>query len=255
MNAFVVGYSSNYLPGFNALRNSIQKYAPTAYLYSFQNESVQGTAIERFRIASEIAPDYDAICLLDADMFLTANVDLFFELASKGYIVTGSNGMIIDFNKEYQARYEVDLGCESYPYTKIHTTVPIFISKADTDWFDALYNSRRIDSFDDFLYLNILGIKMGKDKKMIQIPASQCTNIHHWMVKPETSIRVMGDKLLNGSEEQIYMIHGKLWDEGYINDLWLVMSKYLDDWQMGSKCQERTKDAISILKQQFENLK
>lgn len=237
------------------LRASIKKWCPHIELIEHKGESVEGTAIERFRIAYEKAPEYDAICLLDADMFMTADPTIFFEVASKGFIVTGSNGMIINFNKAYQEQYQTFLGKDEWPYPKIHTTVPIFINKENTDWFKALYDAKRIDSWDDFLYLNILGIKMGKDKKMIAMPPYMFTGIHHWQMKPECAVFKRGVYFLSGTEEQVYMIHGKWWDEAWLQDLMPTMEKFFKDENIGDKGQWRTKEAIRVIKEEFNSYK
>lgn len=267
--AFITAASENYLPALQAQVNSIRYWhgdrvdiillahnLPMEFLdglpeevikiYSTHPDQVQGTAIERFRIAVEYGADYEAICLLDADVFLEANCDRWFEVAKAGFIVTGSNGMIINFGKEHQDKYGVDLGTFDVPYAEVHSTVPIFLSPADLDWFDLLYNSKRIDSFDDFLFLNILGIKLGKDKRMICLPPFSFTGLHHWQVKPETAIMFKGGMLLSGTEEKVYTVHGKWFDETWRNDLWRVMGPYLKNQDMGEWCVQRTKDAIEL---------
>ncbi len=277
--AFFVAASENYIPGIQALFNSMAYHEmqqdvillsfdlPADYIdsladYSFnirvfetQNKDSQvvGTAIERFRLSVEYGPEYKAICLLDADMFFHRDVSLFFDIAAAGFIVTTSNGMIINFNKEYQTRYQVDLGSDEYPYPKVHTTAPIFVGPADLDWFERLYTSRRIDSWDDFLYLNVLGIDMGKADRMICLPAYAWTGIHHWQLKIETSIRNIGpDLILTGTEEPIYMSHGKFWDEGYNQDLIRTMDDYRDRWDMGARCESRVADACDTLLGEFQ---
>lgn len=277
--AFVVAASTNYIPGLVALFNSLKRLdnehdvilcswrLPPEYLemiqdYSFNirvieienDNQIHGTAIERFRIVCEVGHEYDSICLLDADMFMEANVDVFFLAASKGLIVTGSNGMIINFNTGYQEQYSVPLGKESWPYPQVHTTVPIFLDTRNFDWFDLLYKSRRVDHWDDFLYLNILGIKLRKYEKMICMPPYAFTGIHHWQMKPETAVMEKGPLLLSGTEEQIYMIHGKWWDKGWVEDLVPTMERYWHDEEISERGQGRTHNAINSLLNRFRNL-
>ena len=275
--AFIVAASQNYLPGLIALFNSIEMYTDFRRIkldvilldyklsrkfgagYHFtvrtflqtEGEQIEKTAIERFRVACEEGPKYDAICLLDADLFLTANVDTFFDVASKGFIVTGSNGMIIDFDAGYQKKYGIDLGVANYPYAKIHTTAPIFINHENLDWFKALYESRRIDVWDDFLYLNLLGIKMGKDRKMICMPPYAFTGIHHFFLKPEFAVFKKGGMLLSGTEECVLMCHGKWWWQGWLQDLWPTMERYFKDNDISAKGQARTRKSIELLKSEF----
>ena len=128
--AFIVAASANYAPAIRAMFNSLEALGnrhrviflsfrfreipdvsfPVEFVESTEPEcQVRGTAIERFKIAYEIVHDYDAICLLDADMFFLRPVDLFFDVAASGFIVTGSNGMVIDYHREFQDRYNLDM--------------------------------------------------------------------------------------------------------------------------------------------------
>ena len=137
-HAYVVPASSNYIEGLNAMFGSLEfwknkadvvlisYHLPEEYLeglkkYSYNIRVIesegerqdQATAIERFRVAFEVGQEYEAICLLDADMFMTADNTDFLEAAAKGVIITGSNGMIINFNKAYQEQYQTPTFCLS----------------------------------------------------------------------------------------------------------------------------------------------
>jgi len=274
---YVVAASDNYRAGLTALLNSLAEHSAEAEvaLLSFRlgddfleqveerggvrvyhsegDHQVTGTAIERFRLASDLAPHYDALCLLDCDMFMTAPCDLFLDVAAAGFIVTGSNGMVINFGPAHQERYQIDLGSPDYPYAKVHCTAPIFINEANIDWFDALYNSRRIDSWDDFLYLNVLGIHMGKDKKMIVMPPYAFTGIHHYHIKPVTGVMEKAGTLLSGTEEQVYMCHGKYWDEAYNADLLKVMAGYWRDEQLGERQERQAQNSLAAILKAFEH--
>ena len=160
-------------------------------------------------------------------------------------------GMIIDFDTAYQNYYNLKLDEPRWPYPYIHTTAPIFISNENLDWFKQLYESRRIDHWDDFLYLNLVGIKLGKYKKMICLPAYQFTGIHHWQVKVETGLIKKGSLILTGTEEIVYMSHGKFWDNAYCEDLLKVMYKYLSMCDMGDWCKNRVEDAWKIVIGEF----
>jgi len=280
--AYVVGASDNYIEGLIALFNSMEYHGSQAdvilipwklpeefiqgldkYSFNFRvipnniEHQVLATAIERFNVAAEYGKGYDAICLLDADMYLLGDVDLFFEVAAAGFIITGSNGMIIDFNAEYQKHYQTDLGRPRWPYKKIHTSAPVFVSPKDLDWFRLLYDSRRIDTWDDFLFFNMLGIKLEKYKRMICMPPYAFTGIHHWQVKVETGVLKKGqdvdgdDLILAGTEEAVYMAHGKFWDETYCKDLLTVMYGYLERWSMTGKSKQRMEDAQKVLVERF----
>jgi len=277
-NLLVVAGSLNYLPGINAILNSMDYWKidadvlllsfrlPEDYLkkiketFNFNikvvksegNDQVKDTAIERFALAVSEGKNYEAILILDADMyFMSDEANLLFRVASKGFIVTAANNMIINFNEEYQKHYGVNLGSKEYLYPKIHTTAPIWLSPQDLDWFDALYNARRIDSFDDFLLLNILGIKMGKDKKMIVLPSYRLTNIHHFSMKIETGMMRKGNLILSGTEEGMIMNHGKFWSEDYVKDLMKVMDGYIKNEGFTEKHREKVLNSRKIMLKEF----
>lgn len=280
-NLSVVAASENYLPAITALFNSIDYHKidtdvlliswklPQKYLDKIQEvfdfniqviessheHQVEGTAIERFKHTVEIGKNYEAICLLDADMTFMSDINLFWDIASKGFIIAAHNGMLISFGPEHQKRYKIDLGVKEYVATKIHTTAPIWLSPKDLDWFEALYSSKRIDSFDDFLYLNILGIKMGKTKRMITFSPSKMTNIHHFSMKVETGMMRKvgdhGDLIMTGTEEEVFMNHGKFWDENYYKDLMMVMDGYIKNEGFTERHRRRVLASREVMLEEF----
>ncbi len=268
--AWVTAGSENYLPGLKAFFNSLKEYSHTddVILCSFRlpqdfldslkllpynvrviemkgEDQVQETAIGRFEVAERIGKEYEAICLVEGDIFITANCNIFFEVAAKGFVITGSNGMIVNFNKGYQKQYGIDLGKEDWIYPKVHTTVPIFLGRDDLHWFSDFF-SRRLSarSFDDVFGLNVLGIKLGIDKRMICLPPYTFTGIHHFGVKPETGWFEKEGFILSGTEEQVYMIHGKWWDKGWRDDLPKVMNLYFKREGMTGRACQRTQNSI-----------
>jgi hypothetical protein len=159
--------------------------------------------------------------------------------------------MIINFNKDYQKRYNIDLKSEHYLYDKIHTTAPIFIDAYNIEWFEEFYNLQGFDHFDDFLFLNILGIKLEMDKRMLVMPPYSFTQIHHYGLKPVTGIIKKGDKILSGTEERIYMSHGKYFDKGWKDDLMKVMNRYFKDENLGKRQREQAEKSKQILINEF----
>lgn len=278
--AFMVSASGHYIPGLKALLNSIEKFGKDINIVAYispdvgsskaidwdayssdrevmviisegKNDKVE-MVVDRFKKFAEAGKEYDAICILDADMFLTANVGLFFDIAAAGFIVAGSNGMIINFDEKYQKTAGVDLGRDEWPYPQVHTTVPLFLSPGDFDWLEATYNAWTPDGLDDFLLLNILGIKLNKYPRMLVMPPYIFTGIHHWQMKPEIAVFEKVGFLLSGTEEQIYMVHGKWWEKGWVEDLWPTMLRYFDAEDMGKMCKKKTEKAIDLLKSKFD---
>lgn len=268
--AFVVCASDDYVPGVKAFLASAKEHASYADIvfgsWRFPREllggcivhdmpgdcRVKGTAQERFRLCCDVIYKYKSICLLDADMFLLSDPRLFFEIAEAGFVVTGHNGMIVNFDEGYQKKYDIDLGVKSWPYTKTHTSVPVFLNIQNIDWLRAIYDMRNARNWDDFLYLNILGIKMGKYSKMLCMPAYTFTGIHHWQIKPETAVMSKAGRILSGTEEDVYMCHGKWWDSGWRSDLEKTMEKYFGYEQTGMVGRGHTKRAIELLYDKFK---
>ncbi len=270
--AYITAASENYLPGLKAFFNSLKKHDPGSdvillscklpqeFLNSLSKipnkvilietpgkNPVEETAIERFKIASEKGKEYEAVCLMEADIFLVHQVELFWQLARKGFIVVGSNGMIVNFNKEYQNRFNIHLNQDNYIYPKVHTTIPIFLPREDLDWFEKFYYTRKKNpGFDDVFGLNLLGISMGKSERIVAMPPYTFTGIHHFGVKPETGWIKKDGLILSGTEEQVYMIHGKWWNEGWFKDLYLTMDQYFKREGMVGKACQRSKNSIEL---------
>ena len=74
----------------------------------------------------------------------------------------------------------------------------------------------------------------------------------NWQMKPETClIRKAHGLVLTGTEELVYISHGKFWDENYCNDQLDIMYRYLEDWGMGEKCKTRVAGSSNILVEEF----
>jgi len=140
----------------------------------------------------------------------------------------------------------------SWPYPQVHTTVPLFLSRRDLDWLTATYKAWSPTTLDDFLLLNILGMRMNKYPRMLVMPPYTFTGIHHWQMKPETAVFEKAGLLLSGTEEQVYMVHGKWWDKKWLLGLWDTMERYLQTEDMGGRCERKTKRAIGLLKAKFD---
>ena len=84
------------------------------------------------------------------------------------------------------------------------------------------------------------------------MPPYSFTGIHHWQLKPATAVIEKGGILMSGTEEEIYMVHGKWWDHAWLQDLEPTMNRYLEDETIGEKGTRRTRNAIELLKQKFD---
>ena len=278
--AFVTAASENYLPGLVAFFNSLieNNHKEDVILCSFRlpekfleklkelpfnvrivkmqgGDQVQETAIERFRVAAELGKEYEAICLVEGDIFLTANVGTFFEAARRGMIIVGSNGMIVDMGIDYQKQYNLFLDVKKYPYPKVHTTVPIFLNSSDLDWFEDFYKRRmNARAFDDVFGLNLLGIKMGKSERMICMPPTIFCQIHHFGIKPVTHLMKKEGMILDGFEMQVYMVHGKWFEQGWYTGLMDPMPGYWKDNSFGERQKKEAFETREMILNEFLRL-
>ena len=72
-------------------------------------------------------------------------------------------------------------------------------------------------------------------------------------MKPECGVFEKGGFILSGTEEVVYMVHGKWWWEGWLQDLWPAMEKYCNDEGFGERAKQKIKQRIEFLKQLFRN--
>jgi len=50
------------------------------------------------------------------------------------------------------------------------------------------------------------------------------------------------------------VIHGKWWDQGWLQDLMPTMERYLKDEDIGAKGRQRVENAIGLIKSEFDEL-
>lgn len=70
-------------------------------------------------------------------------------------------------------------------------------------------------------------------------------------MKPVTGVIKKDGILLSGTEEQIYMIHGKFFDKGWYTDLMLVMDRYFKDEEFGERQRMQAIKSRNIIMDEF----
>lgn len=182
------------------------------------------TKIPRFAYAAEL----DGIVMLaDADMFFCANVDMWFDIASIGYIIAGSNGNNFAFDGRWREKYQVPTLPDFFNYKTI-TSVPTVLDTAKHgDLWEAVHRHKvTIEVGGDFDLQNIYACILGKLGYIIPLPAQQVTGIHHFMLKPDTGVIRRHGKLVTRDGLEVLMVHGKWWMPSWYNNLMIAMKRY-----------------------------
>ena len=259
MNAFIVTACSKYIPEITALLSSLDYVGSKAdvhlWFYNYPEDYLkqlseadwsyklhlhkieesearefggEGEILcrKRYWYASEIGKDYDAVCVLDADMVFVRDPYQFFEIAAKsGYIL----GVTKEQCKTYDHPHHTVNGEWIIPKgtwnDKDICNCPLFLDvkiwgdalKDSWEWFTRNYPNTNMKC-PDMDCLNIALLKHGAHDKIIKLPGLQWLGTNEQHLKPY--IRVIGgpDGLLwteNGLE--IFSYHGqyykKIWRE------------------------------------------
>lgn len=260
--AFVVGCNARYLPGLNALLNSLDLVGnthdvyvlayklPVSYLKAVQDagfsfrtifEQVDQKEVDWLGEAevlmrkrygwpamhnrvTEAGERYEAVCVLDADMFFCHNVDRYLEIAA-------SSGLVLGCTLEQKRRYgdpNHQFPAESGQYliptdfwnARDLCCAPLFVGPK---WWDALEKSYKM--VNDYPYgqgrfrapdmdaLNICLIEAGSYDKTIPLSQHTWTGLHECLMKAHTRAIEMHDRPFTEDGEEINIVHGQYWNK------------------------------------------
>jgi len=286
--AFVVTATDGYEEPVDIFINSVKKHCPDIHVvkltreYEFiytsgsitSNPSGKGLIPEypknqllmnyiyRMKFASELT-DYDAVCLVDADMFLLRDVTKFFKITSltKNMIAVSDCTNIL-YDQSYLDRYPGILKGEFYN-TKTISSVPLFFCpKSHSSVLQQAYNYGIDNNMtSDLLVLNMF---LCSDPEiwnnMLILPAYAWTGIHHSQLKPETRIRKIIGQYVSEAGDEIYMVHGRWFDKNWVDGLKVTMEGYFKNhFNMTNdqlpKYMEWIDDSINISLQAYKELK
>lgn len=270
--AMIVAANSNYLPGLLALVNSLvacgnERYCEVVVPFAgWDPKALLGHGVQivpvavsptadkkamcaaRTRVAREFAPNYESLALFDADMLVTSELRLFFQVAAAGFLVAGN-----DDSHDDQSKYLTDKGTpvsRTYTY-KVICTSPFFFSKLHAQQIFGSAGGKETteqlqETHGDWQGLNLaLSLNPEISDRMLVFPSSQFTGIHHTNFKPQTfhmfnawngevplATRecVTPDLLvLTADYQRVYSIHGPFWIPGYTDSLLTTMRGYYCD--------------------------
>ena len=236
--AIVTAYTANYADGYKALVNSIEATNPGIPIYTagpdfdpaeFPHYSDrQRTAPwyakgARHKLARAVAEKHDATLILDADMLILTDLSMFFEVCAKAEVLIGvSNGS----NIYYTDRPYIT---EPFYHPRTISNVPLFVPRRYAYLYDLIHDAFARHHAAEFDVTNCVIYRECLDRLLV-LPPQNWTNIHHFMLRPDTSVNVQHGHLI-AQGMPVHAMHGKLWQEGYREGLLRTMDTYFSRWQ------------------------
>lgn len=180
---------------------------------------------KRYWYAAEWGKQYDAVCLLDADMCFVRNVDHYFEIAAKCKLILGPN---LEQKKVYGSHEHQNYGgLNRFPTPiwneKDMSCTPMFIDAKEyeahlKDSWNIFANGFPDTNFraPDQEALNSLLLERGMNERKMYIPNLQFIGTNEGFLKPYQRVTTQNDGLLwTESGMPIFMIHG-----GFYHAVW-----------------------------------
>jgi hypothetical protein len=272
-HSIVVAASRGYEPGLKSFLGSFEKYhdpekirvhvltleMPNLQLPGWCNRvaldwvshpqggrnTAWSTKIPRFKYAAELD---GVVMLADSDMFFCANIDNWFKIAETGLIVCGSNGSNVRYHEVWRQKYKLNVP-DFFNYKTICSVPTVMRTDLHKNvWLD-LYNHKMPGGEGaDFDLQNIFMTIHKKHDRMFPLPSQQTTGIHHFMLKPDTRALRVDGKLISRDGLEIFIVHGKWWQENWRNNLMVKMTKYCNE---NKSCVRGAQDSINILYEEF----
>ena len=263
--AFVVSLDHEYILPLLSLLNSYLEYNMDSYadfiiFYDNFDASIFKTdrfcpilhknssiPYARYLEIENYAKDYDAICILDADMMFTADVLRFFEVSSHGFCV-GCNDDSMSRNKHiYDGEGRVLYDNLNSHY--LFCNVPFFFNYNKTtslwDSFSSLHKKCNGRYCDYGLFNVSLLLNPEVLDRIIVYPSYCFTGVHHSFLKFETSYMfnfISDDMVENRGREKVipqksiiskdymrvFSVHGKFHHPGHWENCIEIMKKYYE---------------------------
>jgi len=283
MNNFAIFISSNknYLPFFNSLLNSLdahninvdvflihdgidEKYLSSLNIFDFPinvipiersdfnidpaNEHNNNLYMKqtRFKYIREYGTSYKAICMLDADMFVTTpNFMNLFNLVNDTNLMIGCNERFKwTFDKRFTYK-DKPLFENSIKAKKFHCSVPIIFDL--NKWLDVFdfYNKIAFNTFEekkngeikpagDIYCWNISVYKNNRQNDLILFPMETMTQVHYTNLFPWSNIKKIGKEWWTVNGDEVFTIHGRVgkksWYDGHLNNLEKNKEKYSEKY-------------------------
>lgn len=214
----------------------------------------------RFRYVREIGARYEAVALLDADMFLvTRNFNNLFELVAGTSKLVGCNERfkwVFDRSYEFGDRPIFDLPVRA---TKFHCSVPIVLdAKRWGDVFD-YYNQIAFAAYQvaprfpggikwmgDIESWNIAVYKCGRADDVVLFPMETMTQVHGTNALPRSRIRKTREGWFSDAGDEVFTIHGRVGTDQWEQDQFDKLNKFVRDYDVADS-ERLTKDLRAVL--------
>lgn len=250
--SIIIPASHDFEPGVRAFLNSFNKYHPDTdikvYLLNYNlhqsfldeqdskfkfleiidletpfADKAWACKLERFNFAGSLT---GIVMMCDADLFFCSNIDHWFDIAELGYIVASSNGSNIRYHAEWRKKYDIDIPDMINYKTICSVPTVLDIGKHGEIW-KSIYEHKLQKKFGaDFDLINIFMAKYNKLDYILPVPTQQTTGIHHFMLKLDTRVKRVEDRLITTDGLPVLMVHGKWWREAWVKGLMKPMRSY-----------------------------
>ena len=225
-DVFVIGYElpESFVSQFSKLSYTVIFYdIPEAEAREFGGES-EILCRKRYWYAAEWGKNYDAVCILDADMVICRSVDQYFEIAAKTGFLCGASleQKRIYGEIEHHKVDGVQLLSEPTWNAKDVCCAPMFVDvRTDSPWNALLKHCWTIfsDGFPntnfkapDMESYNLLILATKRSDRVLLLPNYSFVGTNEKLLKPYTRVTVQTDgNIWTESGEPIYIIHGQFY--------------------------------------------
>lgn len=281
--ALIVSADLNYLCGINALLNSLdfsksmvpvhilttdipKDYQKATQCFNYPvvwhnyitKDPLQFLLRKRFVLPAEIG--VDAVCILDADMFVLDRLNPYLEIADKtGYILGCGQEQKRKYNEPehmFKGKYIID---PELINLKDICAAPLFVGKK---WYETLsLSAERYLNYlepwtaNDMDALNITLVEQGADKWIISLPQQVWTGLHESMLKLHSRAVERHDRLFTDDGQQIMIVHGRYWQPEWIAYQMWNQKKMIDEVLQGSlPYNRRSYESMQILVQWWNKM-
>ena len=273
-DVFLIGYQlpESFTSQFEKLCFKVHHYdIPEAEARQFGGES-EILCRKRYWYAAEWGKAYDAVCVLDADMYFSRPVDQFFEIAAKCDLICGASleqKRIYGHIPHHQVK-----GHQLLPEPKWNARdiccAPMFVNMKKYEslfkdswlifaegWPDTNFKAPDMESY------NLLILVENLSHRVLLLSNYSFVGTNEKLLKPYTRVTVQSDGLLwTESGEPIYIVHGQFykarWRRQQIENRRGCAAGYLDDRSKPGVATEKSVDlatgAMNCLHEWFNKM-
>lgn len=194
------------------------------FVDTVSDHKAKACKIERFNYAANLE---GVVGVFDGDMFFLDSFWPYFQIAANtDLIICGLNGSVIQFTEGHSELFGEDI--DGLYAWKAVTSVPT-IMRIDLygHIWQRIHDHIMVNyTIGDFMMLNLLLAYNDLLDKVIALPAQAVTNIHHFMLKPNTRAISKNGKIISEDGHKILSCHGKWWNKPYTDNLINTMERF-----------------------------